>query len=88
MKHHVQSRPLPAYSCTINPKGELLLPKKVCHLLGWLPEMEVTIELTNAAIVIRPKQAFSPITADIASMGLPVADWEQMEQEIEKGRVA
>ena len=50
--------------------------------------MEVTIELTNAAIVIRPKQAFSPITADIASMGLPVADWEQMEQEIEKGRVA
>lgn len=50
--------------------------------------MEVTIELTNAAMVIRPKQAFPPITTDIASMNLPVADWEQMEHEIEKGRVA
>ena len=77
-----------AISCKINPRGELLLPQKACHLLGWLPEMEVTIELTNAAMVIRPKQAFPPITTDIASMNLPVADWEQMEHEIEKGRVA
>lgn len=77
-----------AVLCTINQRGELLLPEKVCHLLGWLPETEVTIELTDAAMVIRLKQAIPPITADIAKMNLPVTTWEQMEREIEQGGVA
>jgi hypothetical protein len=49
-------------------------------------ETEVVLELAGAGVVIKPKGALPPITARIAAMNLPIADWEQMEREIEEGR--
>jgi hypothetical protein len=51
-----------------------------------MPEAEVVVSLTNAGVLIKPKN-LSPITDRIAAMGLPVANWEQMETESERGLV-
>jgi hypothetical protein len=52
------------------------------------PDAEVVVELTEIGIVIRPKRQDAPITSRIADMDLPVADWDQMEHDIETGRLA
>jgi len=59
------------------------LPKKILDALGVQLEAEVIIELMETGVVIKPKHPITPITERIAAMNLPVADWDQMEQEIE-----
>ena len=73
---------------TIDSSGHLTLPQPALDALGIEGDKvtEVVLELTGAGVVIKPKGALSPITARIAAMNLPVADWEQMEREIEEGR--
>jgi len=44
------------------------------------------MELTKTSIVLKPLSS-APITADIASLELPVGEWKQLAQEIEEGRV-
>ncbi len=74
-----------AQPAVIDSTGRIVLPKFVLEALGAYTsdETEVIIELTEAGVIIKPIGA--PITERIAAMALPVADWEQMEQEIEAG---
>ena len=72
---------------TIDRAGRITLPKQILDALGVRPEAEVVIELTETGLVIKPKHLITPITERIAAMNLPVADWDQMEQEIEAGRL-
>ncbi len=72
---------------TIDRHGRITLPKRILDALGMQPETEVIIELADKEIVIKPKQPDTPITKRIAAMNLPVAEWEQMEREIEAGRL-
>ena len=72
---------------TIDRAGRITLPKQILDALGVHPEAEVVIELMETGVVIKPKHPITPITGRIAAMNLPVADWDQMEQEIEAGRL-
>ncbi|KHD07522.1 hypothetical protein PN36_25085 [Candidatus Thiomargarita nelsonii] len=74
-------------TCQIDSQGRITLPKDAFDLMGFLPNMNVMLELTKASIVIKQKRNLPPITAEIAQMELPVADWEQMAQEVEEGRL-
>jgi len=78
-----------AQRITIDQSGHITLPKQILNALGVSAsrEAEVVIELTRTGVVIKPKHPVTPITARIAAMDLPVADWNQMEQEIEAGRL-
>ncbi len=72
---------------TIDRAGRITLPKQILDALGVRPEAEVVIELMETGLVIKPKHPITPITERIAAMNLPVAAWDQMEQEIEAGRL-
>lgn len=72
---------------TIDRAGRITLPKQILDALGVHPETEVVIELMETGLVIKPKHPITPITERIAAMNLPVAAWDQMEQEIETGRL-
>ena len=71
----------------IDHAGRITLPKQILDALGLPPETEVIIELTETGAVIKSRCFATPITERIAAMGLPVSDWDQMEQEIEAGRL-
>ncbi len=79
-----------AQKITIDHTGRITLPRRVLDVLG-VPasrEIEVVIEVTKGGVIIKPDRSTTPITARIAAMQLPVADWSQMKQEIETGRLA
>lgn len=78
-----------AQTITIDQAGRITLPEPILNALGAPAsgELEVVIELTEMGVIIKPKHPVAPITERIAAMGLPVADWEQMEDEIEAGRM-
>ena len=71
---------------TIDRNGRVALPKPMLDALGITSDSEVVIELTDAGIVIKSSNLIPSITQRIAGMNLPVADWEEMEQEIDAGR--
>lgn len=71
----------------IDRQGRISIPHDMLNKLGLLPEKDVIIEFFKSGIVIKPKSIETPITKKIAAMNLPVSDWEQIEDEIEKGRV-
>jgi AbrB family looped-hinge helix DNA binding protein len=75
-----------AETVKIDHAGRIMLPKTILDAFGIAPEAEVVVESTDIGIVIRPKAQIGPITARIAKMELPVADWEDMEREIMAGR--
>lgn len=72
----------------IDKSGKLTLPQQVLDALGISSTTEVLVEVTEQGLIITPKQKRPSLTEQIGQMDLPVADWEQMEQEIEKGRLA
>jgi len=76
-----------AQTITIDQAGCITLPRQILDALGVLPQTELVIELKDIGAVIKPKYPAAPITARIAAMNLPVADWEVMEKEIEAGRL-
>ncbi len=67
----------------IDQAGRVTLPQEALDALGLVPETEVVVELADQQIVIKPRQSTHPITERIAAMALPVANWEQLETEIE-----
>jgi AbrB family looped-hinge helix DNA binding protein len=71
---------------TIDKNGRVALPKPMLDALGITSDSEVVIELTDAGIVIKSSNLTPSITQRIADMNLPVADWDEMEQEIDAGR--
>ena len=71
---------------TIDKNGRVALPKPMLDALGITSDSEVVIELTDAGIVIKSTNLTPSITQRIADMNLPVADWDEMEQEIDAGR--
>jgi AbrB family looped-hinge helix DNA binding protein len=71
---------------TIDKNGRVALPKPMLDALGIASDSEVVIELTDVGIVIKSTNLTPSITQRIADMNLPVADWEEMEQEIDAGR--
>ncbi len=77
-----------AQTITIDQSGRVTIPRQILDALGVHPETEVIVELTEVGVVIKPKHSTHLITDRIASMSLSVADWNQMELEIEAGRVA
>lgn len=74
-------------TCKIDSQGKVTLPLEALTLLRLSPNMEVVMELTKTSVVLKSPVALPPITADIANLGLPVADWRQLAQEIEEGRI-
>jgi AbrB family looped-hinge helix DNA binding protein len=76
-----------AQTITIDQAGRITLPKQILDALKLQPETELVIEVIETGIVIRPKHLAAPLTERIAAMNLPVANWEQMEREIEAGRL-
>jgi bifunctional DNA-binding transcriptional regulator/antitoxin component of YhaV-PrlF toxin-antitoxin module len=75
-----------AQTVKVDPDGRVTLPKPLLEASGITPEAEVVIELTETGLVIKPKWPHAPITARIALMDLPVAEWEEMERAIEEAR--
>lgn len=73
---------------TVDRQGRVKLPRQILDALGVQNETEIVIEITASGALIKPRQTLTPITEKIAAMNLPAADWEQMEQEIEEGRLA
>ena len=71
---------------SIDQAGRILLPKQILDALGVEPESEVILELNEKAVSIKAQHSATPITDRLAEMNLPVADWEQMENEIDVGR--
>jgi len=71
---------------TIDKNGRVALPKPMLDALGITSDSEVVIELTDAGIIIKSTNLTPSITQRIADMNLPVADWDEMEQEIDAGR--
>jgi AbrB family looped-hinge helix DNA binding protein len=71
---------------TIDKNGRVALPKPMLDALGIASDSQVVIELTDAGIVIKSTNFTPSITQRIADMNLPVADWDEMEQEIDAGR--
>jgi hypothetical protein len=67
----------------------MILPEQVLEVRGLqaLQEGEVIIELTDKAVVIRPKRPVTLITEGIAAMNLPVDEWDQIEKEINAERM-
>jgi bifunctional DNA-binding transcriptional regulator/antitoxin component of YhaV-PrlF toxin-antitoxin module len=72
----------------IDHEGRLILPEDVRRALGVGPDQDVVAEITAAGLLIRAIREATSITERIAAMNLPTADWEQMEREIESGRLA
>lgn len=68
---------------TIDPSGKVELPRQMRDALGLAPGTTVVLELAERTISIRQQSDLAPITRSIASMNLPVSDWEEMEGEIE-----
>ena len=73
---------------TIDKNGRVALPKPMLDALGIVSDSEVVIELTDVGIVIKSTKLTPSITQRIADMNLPVADWEEMEREIDAGRLS
>ncbi len=78
-----------AQTSVIEQGGHITLPQQILDALGihTSRETKVIVELTEAGVVIRPMASAHPITDRLASLSLPVADWDQMEREIEAGRL-
>lgn len=71
----------------IDKKGRIELPKKIGDAFGFLPESDVIIEISDEGIFIKPKLTSTPINQRISQMDLPVSEWSQMEDEIEKSHL-
>lgn len=75
-----------AQTIPVDEAGRITLPETILRALRLQPKREVVIELVEGGAVIRPTHSKTPITERIAAMNLPVAQWKEMEDEIEAGR--
>lgn len=73
---------------TIDQKGRIKLPWQMMESLGMKADTELIVEMTEFGLLLKPKSSSTPLTDQLSAMDLPVADWEQMEQETNAGRIA
>lgn len=71
----------------IDENGSITLSPEIIEALGVGKKTDITIELTKEGAIIKSKEKALSITDRIASMELPVNDWEDMEREINGGRL-
>lgn len=71
----------------VDSSGRISLPKPVREFLRLRPGGHVIIEFRDKEVMLRPPNSSANITNRIAALELPVGDWEQMEREIEAGRL-
>ena len=71
----------------VDRSGRISLPKPVRELLHLRAGGHVIIELRGKEVTLRAQESAASITDRIAALELPVGDWEQMEREIEVGRL-
>ena len=76
-----------AQTITMDSSRRITLPERILDALGITIKDEILLEMTNAGVLIKPKRA-TPLTDRLASMNLPVSDWEQMKKEIEVGSIS
>ena len=76
------------HTLTIDQKGRIKLPWQIMESLGVKADTELIVETTEFGLLLKPNLSRTPITNQLAAMNLPVADWEQMEREINAGRIA
>ena len=67
--------------------GRISLPKPVRDFLHLKLGSQVIIEMRGKEVMLRAEEGVTSITNRIAAVALPVGDWEQMEREIEAGRL-
>ena len=67
--------------------GRVMLPKPIRNFLNIQPGAALVFEMKETGVLLRPQERTSTITARIAALALPVGDWDQMEREIEAGRL-
>jgi AbrB family looped-hinge helix DNA binding protein len=72
---------------TLDRSGRISLPKPVRDFLRLKPGSQVIIEVRGKEVTLRAGEGTTSITNRIAALALPVSDWEQMEREIEAGRL-
>ena len=70
----------------IDKNGSITLPPTIIEALGLCSQKGVIIELTKEGALLKKNKTVS-ITEEIASMNLPVSDWEDMEKEINAGQL-
>jgi len=73
-----------AQTIKIDEHGCITLPPEIIEVLGG---SDIIIELTEEGAIIKPERKTLSITEQISSMELPVDDWEDMEREINGGRL-
>lgn len=76
-----------AQTITMDSSRRITLPERILEVLGITTTDEMLLEITHAGVLIKPKQA-TPLTDQLATMNLPVSEWEQMKNEIEKGSIS
>lgn len=70
----------------IDESGRIKIPDEFIKVLGL--EKDIRIEKKKFCLIITPiKKKHGLIVNKIASMNLPVSDWNEMEQEIEQGAI-
>ena len=75
------------HTAHIDSEGRLTLPRSLIDALGVTREGDVIVVLTAGGVLIRSLETAHGVTERIAALGLPVADWPEMETEIEAGRL-
>lgn len=78
-----------AHTLTIDQKGRIKLPWQIMESFGIKADSEFIVEMTEFGLLLKPKpkSTAAPLTERLSTMNLPVADWEQMEEEINAGRI-
>ncbi len=68
--------------------GRILIPKGLRESLGLREQSVVVLEEKEDYLLMRPAHGDpGDIVESISRMNLPVGDWEEMEEEIAKGRL-
>lgn len=71
----------------IDEGGRIKLPDTLLLRLGLQPSEAIVLEISRAGALIRSKAGESSLTERVASLNLPVSDWDQMKGEIEAERL-
>ena len=72
---------------TVDPAGRVLLPSEVLERLHVHPQEQLLLEMSDKGVWLKSTQSQNPLTESLASMNLPVSDWDTMKDEIMAGRL-
>ena len=71
----------------VDKAGRILIPKKLRKKIGLVEETVIGVEIVEDGLLIRPiySKKEGSVAKAISKMNLPVRDWKEMEEEIERG---